>query len=397
MGSRDLNADENLDFEVLFQFIPGLYLILTPQLKIVAVSDAYLKATMTKRQNILGRGLFEVFPDNPNDPSATGTRNLKASLERVLKNKTPDTMAVQQYDIRRPEGGDFEVRYWSPVNCPVFKEGTREILYIIHRVEDVTEFIKLKNLGDEKSKKMEAEIFSRSQELQEANKKLISANEELEAFSYSVSHDLRTPLRQVNAMVSMVQEDAGESLNPDAKRNLNLIADSAKRMSQLVDDLLAFSKSAREEMKKTKVPTFDMAQDLQREISATDKSRVVEWKISALPEVEADPNLLRQVFMNLMCNAFKYTRDAKPAKIEVECKDEKGEWIFSVRDNGAGFDMKHVEKLFGVFQRLHTKEQFEGTGIGLANVKRIITRHGGRTWAESFPGGGAVFYFSLPR
>lgn len=178
------------DFRTLFESVPGLYLVLMPDFTIVAVSDAYLRATMTKREEILGRRMFDVFPDNPEDPSATGVRNLKASLESVLQNRVADTMAVQKYDIRRPEsqGGGFEERYWSPMNSPIFGEN-EEISYIIHRAEDVTEFVRLKQLGIEQHKlteelqartqQMEAEIFLRAQELQDVNKRLRAANEEL--------------------------------------------------------------------------------------------------------------------------------------------------------------------------------------------------------------------------
>ena len=179
-----------LDFRVLFEAAPGLYLVLTPDLKIAAVSDGYLRATITQRQAILGLGIFEVFPDNPDDPTATGVRNLSASLERVLREKATDAMAVQKYDIRRPdaEGGGFEERYWSPVNSPVFGPGG-EVAYIIHRVEDVTEFMRLKQRGFEqemlaqelrvRGEQMEAEIFLRAQELQDANRQLRQANDEL--------------------------------------------------------------------------------------------------------------------------------------------------------------------------------------------------------------------------
>src|SRR5207247_99049 len=176
------------DFQALFESAPGLYLVLTPALTIVAVSDAYLKATMTKREAILGRGLFDVFPDNPDDPTATGVRNLRASLDRVLGNRAPDAMAVQKYDMRRPEseGGGFEEGYWSSVNSPVFGNDG-EIAYIIHRVEDATEFVRLKQAGIEQQERLEvqtrhleAEVFGRAQKVQEANKRLREAAEELE-------------------------------------------------------------------------------------------------------------------------------------------------------------------------------------------------------------------------
>ena len=178
------------DFQVLFQSAPGLYLVLTPDLTIVAVGDAYLRATMTTRKEILGRGIFDVFPDNPDDPSASGTRNLRTSLEQVLREKTPDTMAVQKYDIRKPEseGGGFEERFWSPVNSPVLGQD-KDIAYIIHRVEDVTEFVRVRQQGLEQKKladdlrthagQMEAEIYLRAAEVQEANRHLENVNRKL--------------------------------------------------------------------------------------------------------------------------------------------------------------------------------------------------------------------------
>lgn len=193
------------DFRSLFESAPGLYLVLTPELKIVAVSDAYLQATMTQREAILGRGLFEVFPDNPDDPTATGVSNLSTSLQRALQNRTPDAMAVQKYDIRRPEseGGEFEERYWSPVNSPVFGPGG-EITYLIHRVEDVTEFVRLKQLGIEQGKlteelrtramQMEAEIFLRAQEVRQ----LEQANQEL-ARLYEKTRELERAGRVVGS------------------------------------------------------------------------------------------------------------------------------------------------------------------------------------------------------
>ena len=224
---KPANSDNiPLDFRLLFESAPGLYLVLTPELKIVAVNNAYAQATNIQRNEILGCGLFEVFPDNPNDPAATGVRNLAASLQRVLENRTPDTMAVQKYDIRRPnsEGGGFEERYWSPVNSPVFGPDGR-ILYIIHRVEDVTEFIRLKQAGIEQYKiteelrtrtnQVESEVYLRAQEVQNANRQLENANQTLarlyettkeqnqliqqanrlkSEFLANMSHELRTPL-----------------------------------------------------------------------------------------------------------------------------------------------------------------------------------------------------------
>ena len=182
------------NYQELFEALPGLYLVLDPELRIVAVSDAYLEATMTRREEIVGRELFAVFPDNPDDPHATGAGNLRASLERVRRTREPDTMAVQQYDIRRPEseGGEFEMRHWSPVNSPVLDE-RRRLLFIVHRVEDVTEIARLA----ERQSVQEAEIVRRSLELQEANAKLRTADSAKNEFLSRMSHELRSPLTAI--------------------------------------------------------------------------------------------------------------------------------------------------------------------------------------------------------
>lgn len=211
-----------LDFRSLFESAPGLYLVLSPELKIVAVSNAYLNATLTERDKIMGRGIFDVFPDNPDDPAASGVGNLRASLHRVLETKAPDTMAVQKYDIQRPEseGGGFEEKYWSPLNTPVLANSS--VQYIIHQVEDVTEFIKLKQRGTEQHKiaeemrtkadQMETEIFRRAQEIQETNKKLREAEKVKNEFFANVSHELRTPLSLIlSPLESILSGKYGET------------------------------------------------------------------------------------------------------------------------------------------------------------------------------------------
>lgn len=395
------------DFRLLFEAGPGLYLVLKPDLTIVAVSNAYLQATMTTRKQILGRSLFDVFPDNPDDPKADGVRNLRASLERVLAQRAPDTMPIQKYDIRRPEleGGEFEVRHWSPVNTPILSvEG--EILYIIHRVEDVTDFVRLKQQGNElrdRNEVMQTEMFLRARDLDEANQKLRTTNkqltltlQELEAFSYSVSHDLRAPLRHIYSFAELLCRDATSTLSEKGNRYLHTVVDSSKRMSVLIDDLLAFSRMGRVEMRQTVIDTNEVVRDVLHDLTPDIRDRTIEWEIGNLPSVKADPAMLTQVWTNLLSNAVKYTRQRTEAKIEIGCEPRQTEYVFWVKDNGAGFDMAYVGKLFGVFQRLHRESEFEGTGIGLANVRRIVVRHGGEAWAEAKPDEGATFYFSLP-
>jgi len=390
--------------ESLFKSLPGLFLVLTPDLKIVTASDAYLKATMTKRENLVGRDLFDAFPDNPDDSQTKGSFNVRASLNRVLQTAEADTMAIQKYDVRRPDGV-FEERFWSPINSPVLG-ADRRIEYIIHRVEDVTDFVKQQSQknsgGDEdglrvKMERMEAEIFRSSQEVQAANEKLQTANKELEAFSYSVSHDLRAPLRHVDGFVDLLRKQSAEKLDERGRRYLDIIADSARRMGALIDDLLVFSRMSRTDLRYSKVASESLVHEVRDALQGEIRGRVV-WKMDSLPQIEADTAMLRQVWANLIGNAIKYSRTRDPAEIEIGCTDSgNGEFVFFVRDNGVGFDMQYVDKLFGVFQRLHRADEFEGTGIGLANVRRIISRHGGRTWAEGKVDGGATFFFSLPK
>jgi len=397
---------ENLQrqFKTLFESVPGLYLVLRSDLIIAGASEAYLRATMTKREEIAGRYLFDVFPDNPDDPTADGVRNLHTSLNRVLKTGTSDTMAIQKYDVRTPSG-EFEVRYWSPINSPVFSEENK-IEFIIHRVEDVTDFVLQKNNTVVKIENdpqlhsrletMEIEIFQRTQELKKLSLDLQIANRELESFSYSVSHDLRAPLRHINGFIELLQKNAADGLNAKGQRYLSIIADSAKQMGQLIDDLLIFSRMGRTEMAKTTVHLREHIDAVIQSLAEETAKRTITWNIARLPEVSADPAMIRVVIVNLLSNAVKYTRTREHAVIEIGHDSDGTRHIFFVRDNGVGFDMQYKHKLFGVFQRLHSDAQFEGTGIGLANVHRIIQRHGGETWAEGIVNEGAVFYFSLP-
>jgi len=233
--------------------------------------------------------------------------------------------------------------------------------------------------------------------VRERTAELESANKELEAFSYSVSHDLRAPLRHIDGFAGLLAKSIGSTLTETDRRYLNLIAGSVSQMSRLIDDLLDFSRMGRAEMQRTQVNLQDLVEKIIQELQPETEGRNIVWKKGSLPLVQADPSLLRLVFSNLLSNAIKYTRPRNPAEIEIGGKVEAEETVVYVRDNGVGFDMQYADKLFGVFQRLHRKEDFEGTGIGLANVRRIIARHGGRTWAEAKINEGATFYFSLPR
>lgn len=408
------------DFQTLFESVPGLYLVLALDFSIIAVSDAYLRATKTRRDDILGRGLFEVFPDNPDDASATGVSNLRASLNRVLASRAPDSMAVQKYDIRRPEseGGGFEERFWSPVNSPVFS-ADGGLSCIIHRVEDVTEFVRLRERDREQARQtaelrgraeaMEAEFFQRGQDLQEANRQLREAsakaqqamdqlqeaNKDLEAYSYSIAHDLRAPLRTINGVSSLLLEDYASHLAPEPQRLLKMVRDGSLQMAALVEDLLRLSRLGRQALNKQAVSPVELARKVIEELRSEQAQRKVEIHLEDMPACRADPALLKQVYFNLLSNALKYTRKREQTVIVIGSRIENRELLYFVKDNGVGFDMKHAERLFGVFQRLHRAEDYEGTGAGLAIVQRIIQRHGGRIAANASEGQGAEFFFTL--
>lgn len=224
---------------------------------------------------------------------------------------------------------------------------------------------------------------------------LAAANKELESFSYSVSHDLRAPLRSMSGFAKILEEDYGPGLANGGMRYIGLIQKNAEKMGSLIDDLLAFSRLNRQTMMRSLVRPAALVRETFDSLEADRDGRQVELVIADLPSCEADHNLLRQVFVNLLSNALKFTRTRTAARIEVGSRSDDGQTVYFVRDNGVGFDMRYVDKLFNVFQRLHRVEDYEGTGVGLAVVQRIVARHGGRIWAESILDQGATFYFTL--
>jgi PAS domain S-box-containing protein len=247
--------------------------------------------------------------------------------------------------------------------------------------------------ADEKIRRLNEEL---EQRVANRTAQLEMANTELEAFSYSISHDLRAPLVRISGFADMLQTEAAGKLDEPGLHHLQTITEGAQQMSRLIDALLDFSRMGREEMRNETVDVARLIAAAQRELHQEIEGRDIEWHIGDLPEVRGDPLMLQQVMINLLANALKYSRPRHPAIIEIGARREGDETIYFIRDNGVGFDMQYAAKLFGVFQRFHPQREFEGTGIGLANVRRILRRHGGRIWAESAVDKGATFFFSLP-
>jgi PAS domain S-box-containing protein len=233
------------------------------------------------------------------------------------------------------------------------------------------------------------------EEVRKINAQLEAANKELEAFSYSVSHDLRAPLRAVDGFSRILLEEHHHELSDGGRRFLGLVCENSQKMGLLIDDLLSFSRLSRQPVKKRNVAMADLARQIFEELKPEQNGRRVELSVADLPQCQGDPTLLEQVFVNLLSNAVKYSRNREVGRIEVGCERMDGENVYFVKDNGAGFDMRYADKLFGVFQRLHRAEEYEGTGVGLAIVQRIVNRHGGRVWAQAEINKGATFYFTL--
>jgi PAS domain S-box-containing protein len=306
---------------------------------------------------------------------------------RLLKKAEKEGRAANEGWRVRKDGS----RFWTQGILTSLRDEQGKLRGFAKIAHDVTRQKEAEEKIRQFNEQLEQRVADRTAQLE-------AANTELEAFSYSVSHDLRAPLLRVTGFADILQNEAAPKLDDLGRKHLQTITDSARQMSHLIDTLLDFSRMGRAELRHEQVNMAQLITETRRELErdAGTQDRKIEWIIGDLPDARGDPNLLRQVVSNLLANAVKYTRTRRLAKIEVDAKNEHDEIVYFVRDNGVGFDMEYAGKLFGVFQRLHVEREFEGTGIGLANVRRIIRRHGGRAWAESTLDQGATFYFSLP-
>jgi PAS domain S-box-containing protein len=341
--------------------------------KITDVNKATEEATGLSRGELIGTDFADYF---------TEPEKAQAGYRQVFNQGF-----VRDYPLtlRHPAGHRIDVLY----NATVYRDEAGNILGVFAAARDITE----RKKAEEEIRRLNAEL---EQRVAERTAQLEAANQELESFAYSVSHDLRVPLRAIDGFSRLVLKQYEEKLDDEGRRLLNVVRDNTKRMGQLIDDILAFSRAGRLEIKASEADMEALVRDVWQELEPSVAGREVRLDIKPLPKAQGDPAMLRQIWVNLLANAVKFTRPKPVARIGIEGKIEGAECVYSIRDNGVGFDQQYVHKLFGVFQRLHGIEEFEGTGIGLAIVKRIVTRHGGRVWAEGKTGEGAAFHFALP-
>lgn len=382
------------DFQELFENSPGAFLVLSPdapRYTIAAVSNRYLAATMTRREAIVGRGLFDVFPDNPADPQATGTRNLAESLDRVCRHRKPDAMAVQKYDIRKPDG-TFDIRYWSPVNSPVLGE-QGEVAWIIHAVEDVTDFVRLKLRGTD----LEVEIFHRAQQLQEANRELRAAQEELVRsarlsmlgqLAGSVAHELRNPLGVMTNAVFLLSATLKDATST-TREYLDILSTQINTAGRIVNDLLDF---VRQRPPQTSAVQLAEIIDQQLANLGLPESVRIERAWSAPPPmVHADPVQTGQIIVNLVTNAVQAMGDAG-GTITFSAQVQDGRLRLAISDTGPGIAAESLEK---VFEPLFTTRA-RGIGLGLPVCLQLARNNGGDLSVVSVPGRGATFTLALP-
>jgi PAS domain S-box-containing protein len=362
-----LRASEARYRTVLSHFPNGAVFLYDRDLRYCLVEGAALAEVGLSKESTEGRTIYELF-----------------TPETLSHIETPYRAALrgEASVLEAPYGGRLYVVRVTPI-----RDAGGAITHGLVVTQDITH----EKQAEEANRTLNCEL-----ELAVAEMK--AANEELEAFSYSVSHDLRAPLRHVHGFVDLLRRSSQERLDETGQRHLDTIARAARTMGLLIDDLLAFSRVSRTQPRREPVDLGFLVREVVQPMGLEPAQPRIHWRIGDLPQVLADPALLRIVLVNLIGNAVKYSRTRSQPRIEVDAlPGEDGQTVVFVRDNGVGFDMQYAGKLYGVFQRLHRAEEFEGTGIGLATVRRIVTRHGGRTWAEARPDEGATFYFTLPR
>jgi signal transduction histidine kinase len=411
------------DYRALFRAAPAPLLLLDPSFTILDATEAYLDATHITRKHAVGLNLFEVFPDNPDDPHASGVRNLRASLQKVLATRRPDAMPVQKYDVRRPAtaGDGFEEKYWSPRNVPVLGPDG-DVAWLIHRVEDVTDLVRLKQRDATQSginadlrakyEHMEAEVFrqtqeikrtreieARNRELLDENRRERKASELKSEFLANLSHEVRTPLNGIIGFCELLADEKVGELNGRQKEFLQDVLHSAQHLLQLVNDILDLSKIEAGQMEL--FPDWFFLDDLIQEVCsiirplAQQHGVAVKCAVAAEPiEVCLDRLRLRQVLCNLAANGVQYNRPG--GSIEIAPSREDDGVRISVTDTGVGIAAEDLEKIFDEFRQLRTPRRRQGTGLGLAVTKRLVECMCGAIDVTSRPGTGSCFTIRLP-
>jgi PAS domain S-box-containing protein len=528
-------AGPSPDFRLLFESWPEPYLVLDPELVIIAVSDAYLAVSETSRSGIIGRKIFDAFPDNPDDPESDGAARLRASLDEVRRHKVADTMPVQQYDIRRPGSGEFETRYWSVVNSPVL-DHDRNLVYIINRFEDVTEYVRLKERrarqqpAEEKLQtqvdQMEAEVLVRALDLQvtnrelrrlaaiveyaddailtktvagvitswnagaerlygyteheilgqpvsvlvppghgdeepamlhtiasarkavrcdiirirkdgtlvdvslalspifdaagevievaaisrditerkrtedslvERSRQLETSNKELEQYAYVASHDLQEPLRKMASFCQLLARRYQGQLDEQADQYIAYVVDGARRMQEMINDLLTFSRLGRLPEATAEVDCNQVVERARIDLAAAIEEGGASITVTGtLPTVRGEWAPLVQLFENLIGNGIKF-HGREPPRVEISAAPDGTGWRFAIADNGIGIEPQYADRIFTLFQRLHSQAEYPGTGIGLAVCKKIVESYGGTLCFDSRPDEGTTFYWTMPK
>ena len=404
--NKILNSNKERQQTILETAMDGFWLV-NMQGRLLEVNNAYCRLSGYTRQELLSMNISELETIESNTETIEHIRKLKALREDRFESKhRRKDGTIFDLDIsvqyREEEEGqmvvflrDITKRKLDEEKLLASQAKLSETLEISNRSRKTL----LSVLEDQRRTQQEINTLNAELEhrVDERTKQLEAANKELEAFSYSVSHDLRAPLRHISGFADMLEKDVQGKLPEKSLHYLDVINSSARKMGTLIDDLLSFSRTGRAELRKSNFQMNQLLEDALLQVKNSTTDRKISWNIANLPEVFGDYNLLRLVWVNLLENAVKYSRTRKEATIRITFSEDHQEHVFSIQDNGVGFDMQYVNKLFGVFQRLHSPTEFEGTGIGLANVRRIISRHGGRTWAEAELDRGATFYFSLPK